>query len=81
MKSEAVDSAIVRVSRTTGGSAFAQGYGDRNDRGRNEQERGQQDRRDNDARQPNRRQDQRRTNIDERRGERGAGSPARRGRG
>jgi Ni/Co efflux regulator RcnB len=50
MKSKAVISAVMAVSLTTGGFAFAQGNGDRNDRGRNEQsQRGnQQDRRDND---------------------------------
>jgi Ni/Co efflux regulator RcnB len=52
MNSKAFVSAIVAMSLTTGGFAFAQGYGDRNDRGRNEQAQrgGQQDRRDNEAR-------------------------------
>jgi len=73
MNSKAVVSAIMAMSLTTGGIAFAQGYGDRNERGRNEQaQRGdQQDRRDNEARQPNRREDRGRAN--ERRDERGAG--------
>lgn len=54
MNSKAVVSAIVAMSLPTGGFAFAQGNGDRNDRGRNEQAQrgGQQDRRDNEARQP-----------------------------
>ena len=73
MNSKAVVSAIMAMSLTTGGFASAQGYGDRNDRGRNEQAQrgGQQDRRDNAARQPNRRENQARAN--ERRDERGAG--------
>jgi Ni/Co efflux regulator RcnB len=73
MNSKAVVSAIMAMSMTTGGFAFAQGYGDRNERGRNEQAQrgGQQDRRDNEARQPNRRENQGRAN--ERRDERGAG--------
>ena len=64
MNSKALVSAIIAMSMTTGGFAFAQG-GDRNDRGRNEQaQRGQQNRPD--ARgQSNR--------NDEQRGERGAG--------
>jgi Ni/Co efflux regulator RcnB len=76
MNSKAVVSAIVAMSLTTGGFAFAQGRGDRNDRGRNEQaQRGdQQDRRGNEARQPNRPENQgRANNNNERRDERGAG--------
>jgi Ni/Co efflux regulator RcnB len=75
MNSKAVVSAIMAMSLTTGGFAFAQGYGDRNDRGRNEQAQRdrQQDRRDNEARQPNRRDDRGRANNDARRDERGAG--------
>jgi Ni/Co efflux regulator RcnB len=75
MNSKAVISAIMAMSLTTGGFAFAQGYGDRNDRGRNEQAQRdrQQDRRDNEARQPNRRDDRGRANNDARRDERGAG--------
>ena len=75
MKSKAVVSAIVAMSLTTGGFAFAQGNGDRNDRGRDEQSQrgGQQDRRDNQARQPDRPQNQSRMHNDERRDERGAG--------
>ncbi len=78
MNTKAVVSAIVAMSLTTGGFAFAQGYGDRGDRGdrgRNEQAQrgGQQDRRDNEARQPNRRGNQARANTDARRDERGAG--------
>ena len=55
MTSKIVISAIITMSLTTGGFAFAQGN-DRNDRGRNEQEQrgSQQDRRD-EARQQNRR--------------------------
>ena len=75
MNSKAVVSAIMAMSLTTGGFAFAQGYGDRNDRGRNEQAQrgGQQDRRDNEARQPDRRGNQGRALNNERRDERGAG--------
>lgn len=75
MKSKAVVSAIIAVSLTTGGFAFAQDRGDRNDRGRNEQAQpsGQQDRRDNQARQPNRRGNEGRANSNDRRDERGAG--------
>ena len=64
MNSKAVVSAIVAVSLTTAGFAFAQGNGDRNDRGRNEQAQrgGQQDR-----------PDRGRAGNDDRRGERGAG--------
>ena len=65
MNKKTVVSAIVAVSFITGGSAFGQGYGDRNERGRNEQAQrgGQQDRRDN----------QGRANNDRRYEERGAG--------
>jgi Ni/Co efflux regulator RcnB len=73
MNSKAVVSAVVAMCLTTGGSAFAQGNGDRNDRGRNDQARGQQDRRGNAARQPVRPQFQGRANVDQRRGERGVG--------
>ena len=73
MNSKTVISTIMAMSLATGGFAFGQGYGDRNDRGRNEQARGQQDRRDNAARQPNRPQNQGRANNDVRRDERGAG--------
>jgi Ni/Co efflux regulator RcnB len=75
MKSKAVVSAIIAVSLTTGGFAFAQDRGDRNDRGRNEQAQrgGQQDRRDNEGRQPNRPEDRGRANRNDRRDERGAG--------
>jgi len=75
MNSKAVISAIMAMSLATGGFAFAQGHGDRNDRGRNEQAQrgGQQDRRDNEGRQPDRREFGGRWNNDERREERGAG--------
>lgn len=75
MKSKTVVSAIMAMCLATGGSAFAQGRGDRNDRGGNEQGQrgGQQDRRDHDARQPNRPGNQGRANDNVRRGERGAG--------
>ena len=75
MNSKTVVSAIMAMSLTTGGFAFAQGYGDRNDRGRNEQAQrgGQQDRRDNEARQQDRRGDRGRASNDARRDERGAG--------
>jgi len=75
MNSKAVVSAIMAMSLTTGGFAFAQGREDRNDRGRNEQAQrsGQMDHRDNEARQPHRRGDRARANTDERRDERGAG--------
>jgi Ni/Co efflux regulator RcnB len=65
MNTKAVVSAIIAVSLTTGGFAFAQDRGDRNDRGRNEQAQrgGQQDR-------PG---DRGRANRNDRRDERGAG--------
>lgn len=73
MNGKPVVSALMAISLTTGGFAFAQGNADRNDRGRNElaQRGGEQDRRDNEARQPNRPGNQGRAN--ERRDERGAG--------
>ena len=75
MNKKAVVSAIVAVSFITGGSAFGQGYGDRNERGRNEQAQrgGQQDRRDNEGRQQGRRDNEQRANNDRRYEERGAG--------
>ena len=75
MNSKAVVSAVIAVSLTSGGFAFAQDRGDRNDRGRNEQAQpsGQMDRRDNQARQPNRPEDRGRANRNDRRDERGAG--------
>ena len=73
MNKKAIVSAIMAIYLTTGGLTFAQGNGDRNDRGRNEQAQrgGQQDRRDNEAGQSNRRENQSRAN--DRRDERGAG--------
>jgi Ni/Co efflux regulator RcnB len=73
MNTKSVVSAVMAISLTTAGIAFAQGYGDRNDRGRNDQAQrsGQMDRRDNDARRPNRPENRGRAN--ERRDERGAG--------
>lgn len=38
MKSKAIVAAVLAVSLTTGGFAFAQNNGERNDRGRNEQQ-------------------------------------------
>ena len=75
MNNKAVVSAIMAMCLTAGGPAFAQGYGDRNDRGRNEQSQrgGQQDRRDNDARPQDRREGPVRANNDQRRDERGVG--------
>jgi Ni/Co efflux regulator RcnB len=79
MNYKAVISAIMAMSLTTGGWAFAKDDGDRNDRGRNEQsQRGnQQDRRDNDRRDDRhdngRRDNQGRGNHDERSDHRGAG--------
>ena len=75
MKSKAVVSGIMAMSLLTGGFSFAQGYGDRNDRGRNEQAQGggQQDRRDSHARQPHRPGNQGRANNNAQRDERGAG--------
>ena len=75
MNSKAIVSAIMAMSLTTSGFAFAQGREDRNDRGRNEQAQrsGQMDRRDSGARQPNRPEDRGRANSNERRDERGAG--------
>ena len=74
MNNKAVVSAIMAMCLTSGGSAFAQGNGDRNDRGRNEQAQrgGQQNSRDNVGRQQDRR-DPGRANNDARRDERGAG--------
>jgi Ni/Co efflux regulator RcnB len=75
MNGKAIVSAIMAMCLATGGSAFAQGRGDRNDGGRDQQAQrgGQQDRRDNDARQSNRRENQGRANSNERRDERGVG--------
>jgi Ni/Co efflux regulator RcnB len=75
MNSKRVVSAIIAMSLATGGSAFGQGYGDGNDRGRHEQaQRGDRhDRRDNDGRQWDRRLTQVRASNDDRRDERGAG--------
>jgi Ni/Co efflux regulator RcnB len=80
MTIKAVVSAIMAMSLTTGGFAFAQGYGnsnergDRNERGRNEQSQHsyQQDRRDNAERRQDRHDENRRYN-DRHRDERGAG--------
>jgi len=60
MKSKAAISAIVAMSLITGSLAFAQGYGDRGERGRDEQAQrgGQQERRDNEGRRENRRDEQ-----------------------
>jgi Ni/Co efflux regulator RcnB len=63
MNKKAIVSAIMAIYLTTGGLTFAQGNGDRNDRGRNEQRGGQQDRREAPAR----------ANDNERRDERGVG--------
>jgi Ni/Co efflux regulator RcnB len=78
MNRRAVVSAIMAMSLASGGLAFAQGNGDRNDSGRNEQaQRGdQQDHRDNARRQqtPSQNQDRATKNHnDERKNERGAG--------
>lgn len=75
MKSKAVVSAIMAMSLTAGGFAFAQDDGNRNDRGRHDQMQrgGQQDRRDNQERQPNRPQNQGHANNNARQDERGAG--------
>lgn len=71
MNRKAAVSVVLAMSLSTGGFAFAQGYGDRNDRDRNE--RAQQDRRDNAGRQSDRRDNRSRANNDGRRDERGAG--------
>lgn len=65
MKSKAVVASIMALSLITGSLAFAQGHGNRSDRGRHDQMQrgGPQDRRDHQGRAPN----------DERRDERGAG--------
>lgn len=75
MNSKAVVSSIMAMSLITGGFAFAQGYGDRNERDRGDQGQrgGQQDRRDNQARQPHRPGNQGPAYNNERRDERGAG--------
>jgi Ni/Co efflux regulator RcnB len=65
MKCKTIVCAILAMSLATGEVAFAQGYGDRNDRGRNDQaQRGNQQ---------DRQQDRERGNNAERRDERGAG--------
>ena len=71
----AVVSAIIAMSLTTAGFAFAQGYGDRNDRGRNEEaQRGsQQNRHDDERRQPDRREAWGHADGDDRWEGRGAG--------
>jgi len=75
MNSKIVVSAIMAMSLTTAGFAFAQRYGDADPmkRGATEraQRRAQMDRRDNEARRPNRHEQRHRAN--ERRDERGAG--------
>ena len=63
MNKKTVVSALMAVYLTTGGLTFAQGNGDRNDRGRNEQRDGQQDRRESHSR----------GNSDQQRDERGVG--------
>lgn len=74
MNRKAVVSAVMAISLATGGFAFAQDRGDRNDRGRNAQaQRGEQDRRANEARQQNRPENRGRANFNVRRDERGAG--------
>ena len=75
MKSKAVVSALTAITLATGGLAFAQGNGNRDDRGRNEQAQrgGQQNGRDGEARQSNRRENQGRAHQNDRRDERGAG--------
>lgn len=82
MKSRTIISAIMAMSLVagaTGGSAFAQGNRDRDDRGRNEPPRrdGQQDRRDNDRRDNrndrNDRDNRNRGNSEAHRNDRGAG--------
>lgn len=75
MNSKTVVSAIMAMSLATGGFAFAQGNGDRNDRGRHEQAQrgGQQDRHDNEGRGPNGRDNRGHANNDAWRAERGAG--------
>jgi Ni/Co efflux regulator RcnB len=75
MNSKAVISAIVAMSLTTGGFAFAQGNAYRPDQGRNDgsQRNDQPDRRDNQGRQPASRDNQARANNDAQRHDRGAG--------
>ncbi len=73
MKSKAIVSAILAISMTAAGFASAQGYGDRNDRGRNEQaQRGEHNQRGHEGRQSDRREGRGQDNY-ERRDERGAG--------
>jgi Ni/Co efflux regulator RcnB len=50
MNKKIIVSAVMAMFLTTSGASFAQGRGDRDDRGRNDGQRGQQDRRDNDNR-------------------------------
>jgi Ni/Co efflux regulator RcnB len=77
MNSKAVVSAIMAMSLTTAGFAFAQGQGDNYNRGRNDQAQrgGQQERRDTAARQPNRGDNRSRANNNgyQARDEQGAG--------
>lgn len=78
---KAITCAILAMSLVMGELAFAQGYGNRNDRGQNERNQnnpgqrfGEQDRRDNDARQPDPGQGRGRPNFNNmRQDERGAG--------
>jgi Ni/Co efflux regulator RcnB len=68
MNKKTIVSAIMAMCLTTGGAVFAQGKGDRDDRGRNDHgQRGQQDRRDHDGRQQDR-HDQGRAHFDNHRG-------------
>ena len=71
MKYTTIVSAVIAAILTTGGFAFADGKGDRDDRGRNEQ-RGEQ-RRDNEMRRDDRRENRGREVREEHRDERGAG--------
>ena len=74
MNRKTIVSAILAITMSTGGLAFGQGSGERNDRGRNEraQDNGQQDHRD--SRQSNGREPQGRGQNDgQRDGQRGAG--------
>jgi len=75
MNSKAVVSAIVAMSLATGGFAFAEGSGERNDHGRNEQAQrgGHEDRHDSEGRQQDRRDFRAHANDEARWKGRGAG--------
>jgi Ni/Co efflux regulator RcnB len=73
MNRKIIVSAVMAMFLTTSGASFAQGKGDRDDRGRNDGQRGQQDRRDDNGRAQDHRGYGGRASADERRQGRGVG--------